>query len=298
MKYVITGGAGNTAKTITENLLNAGHNVTVIGRHSEHLAHLIAKGAHAAIGSVEDVEFLKKAFAEADAVYTMAPPNHSITSDWKGYIEQIGKNYAAAIKNSRIKYVVNLSSIGAHLEDGCGPVTGLHRVEEALNTLANVAIKHLRPSYFYQNLLANTGLVKHMSIIGSNFSVAAGNFPIVDPADIAAVATEELLNHDFKGHTVRYIASDETGTNEIASALGQTIGKPDLKWIQFSDADALKGMLQAGLTEEIAKNYIEMGQALHTGKMTEDYQKNHPGSLGKIKLEDFAKQFAAVYNAN
>jgi uncharacterized protein YbjT (DUF2867 family) len=298
MKYVITGAAGNTAKAIAQNLLQAGHDVTVIGRHPEHLESLTALGAKTAIGSVEDIAFLKKTFADADAVYTMVPPNFGITSDWKGYIGQIGNNYATALKDSSVRYVVNLSSIGAHLEDGCGPVTGLHRVEEALNTLTGVNIKHLRPSYFYQNLLGNTGLAKHMDIIGGNFSFTVNHFPLVDPRDIAVVASEELLQHDFTGNSVRYIVSDETGTDEIASVLGQTIGKPGLKWIQFSDEDTLKGMIQAGLTEEIAKNYVEMGQAMNSGKMMEDYQKHHTGNLGKIKLEDFAQQFAAVYNAN
>ena len=56
-------------------------------------------------------------------------------------------------------------------------------------------------------------------------------------------------------------------------------------------------MIQAGLPEEIAKNYAEMGNALQTGVMAEDYWKHRP-VLSKIKLEDFAKEFAAVYKSN
>jgi len=62
MKYVITGGAGNISKPLTEQLLKAGHRVTVIGRNAEHLKDLTALGATAAIGSVEDVAFLTKTF--------------------------------------------------------------------------------------------------------------------------------------------------------------------------------------------------------------------------------------------
>ena len=297
MKYVITGAAGNISKLLAERLLKSGNQVTVIGRNAEHLSALKQQGATVAVGSVEDVDFLKKTFAGADAVYTMVPP-HLAATDWKSWIATIGKNYADAIAANNVKYVVNLSSIGAHLEDGCGPVSGLHRAEEEFNKLKNTNVLHLRPSYFFNNLLANVGLAKHMNIIGSNFGGENKKIVLVDPADIAEVAFDALSNLNFKGHTVKYIASDERSGNEIANVLGNAIGKPELPWVVFSDEQAVGGMLQAGLPEEVAKNYAEMGHSLESGKMFEDYWKNHPEKLGKTKLEDFAKTFAAVYSQN
>ena len=187
MKYVITGGAGHISKPITEKLLAAGHDVTVIGRNAANLRELTDKGAKAAIGSVEDVAFLKKTFANADVVYTMVPPNFA-APDVKAFIAQIGKNYAEALLHSTVKHVVNLSSIGAHQPEGAGPISGIHFSETALNSLEFINIKHLRPAYFYINLLANVGMVKQAGIIGANFEIHDNKFPIVDPADIAAVA--------------------------------------------------------------------------------------------------------------
>ncbi len=161
MKYVITGGAGHISKPLTEKLLAAGHEVTVIGRNAENLKPLTEKGAKAAIGSVEDVSFLTKTFSGADAVYTMVPPTMEPT-DWKGYIGQVGANYAEAIKTAGVKYVVNLSSVGAHMQEGCGPVSGLFRVEKALNELKDVAIRHLRPGFFFTNFYGNLPMVKGM----------------------------------------------------------------------------------------------------------------------------------------
>lgn len=296
MKYVITGGAGNISKPLTLALLKAGHDVTVISRDENHLKELTNAGAKAAIGSVEDVEFLSKTFTGADAVYTMVPPIWNV-EDWKKHIEQIGKNYAAAIKTAGVKHVVNLSSVGAHLPEGCGPVTGLHRVEQALNNLTDANIRHLRASYFYQNLLSNINLIKQIGIIGSNFSFEANRLSIVDPTDIAAVAAEELLQLNFAGHSVRYIASDETSTDAIAEAVGKAINKPDLKWVTFTDEQAYEGAKQAGLPEEIAKNYVEMGNAFNSGKIMEDYWKHHPQQLEKVKLNNFSKTFAAAFNA-
>ena len=67
--------------------------------------------------------------------------------------------------------------------------------------------------------------------------------------------------------------SNQNVDPQIASAIGQAIGKPELAWVEFTDEQALGGMLQAGLPEEVAKNYVEMGGALRSGKMSEDYWK-------------------------
>ena len=297
MKYVITGGAGHISKPVVEKLLAGGHLVTVIGRNAENLKELVAKGATAAVGSVDDIKFLTKTFQGADAVYTMIPPNMA-APDWKSWIGQTGANYAQAIKNAGVKYVVNLSSIGAHMAEGAGPVSGLYRAEQALNALKDVNIKHLRPSYFFNNLLGNAGMVKQMNIIGSNFGGKNFKMVLVDTNDIAEAAVEELLTLNFRGNSIRYIASDERDINEVAKILGVAVGKPELPWVVFSNEQAYEGMIQAGLPQEVAKNYAEMGNALNTGTMSEDYWKNHPATLGKIKIEDFAKTFAAVYNAN
>jgi uncharacterized protein YbjT (DUF2867 family) len=296
MKYVITGGAGHIAKPLTEILLAKGNEVTLVARSLKNIRPLVDKGAKSAIGSVEDVGFLTKTFTGADAVFTLVPPNMAAT-EWKKWIAQIGKNYAQAIKNAGVKYVVNLSSIGAHLPEGCGPVSGIYFVEQALNELKDVHVKHLRPASFYVNLFANVDMIKHAGIMGANYGGPDLKIVLVHPTDIADVAAQELSDLNFSGQSIRYIVSDEKTTDEIAKIIGTEIGKPDLKWIVFSDEDALKGMVQAGLPEEVAKNYAEMNHSIQTGEMFADYNKHRPEKFEKRKLEDFAKEFAAVYNS-
>jgi uncharacterized protein YbjT (DUF2867 family) len=294
MNYVITGAAGNISKPLAEKLLSVKNNVTIVGRHAEHLTGLVAKGAKAAVGSLEDVDFLTETFRGADAIYTMIPPNMG-ARDWKSFIESIGENFATAIKRAGVKYVVNLSSMGAHLAEGAGPVSGIHRAENAMNTLTGVNIRHLRPGYFYNNLFGQIGLIKKLGIAGANFGDAQHKIVLSSPADIAETAEQELSDLNFTGHSFRYIASDEKTGDEIAKTLGAAIGKPDLAWVLFSDEQAISGAINAGFPKEIAENFAEMGTALRFGKMSEDYFKNPPSKLGTTKLSDFAKVFAAVY---
>ena len=293
MKYVVTGSLGNISKPLAEKLVAAGHSVTVISSKVEKTAQIEAMGARAAIGSVDDVEFLTKTFAGADGVYTMVPPNFGV-ANWKKYIGGIGENYAAAIKTSGVKNVVNLSSIGAHMPEGCGPVSGLFTVEKALNSLENMNVRHLRAGFFYANFLGNIGMIKNMGITGGNYGEGS-KLALVHTDDIAAAAAEELLSLSFSGKSIRYVVSDEKTTHQVASILGKAIGKPDLPWINFKDEDVVAGLLQAGLSEEVAQNYAEMGAAMRNGEMSADYNIHRPSAFGKIKLEAFAPVFAAIY---
>jgi len=294
MKYVVLGSLGNISKPLAEKLIAAGNTVTVVSSNAEKAEQIILMGAKAAIGSVEDVGFLTNTFIGTDAVYTMVPPNFG-ASNWKKYIARIGGNYATALENSRVKNVVNLSSMGAHMPEDCGPVSGLFFVEKALNELGGVNVKHLRPGFFYTNMLANINMIKEMGIIGGNYGKNT-LLVLVHPNDIADVAARELLDLSFRGKSIRYIASDEKTTHEIAAILGKAIGKPDLPWVNFSDEDTFAGLMQAGLPEEVARNYTEMGIAMRNGEMDSDYRAHRPSDFGKTKLEAFAPVFANIYS--
>jgi len=293
MKIIITGSLGHISRPLVEKLTAAKHDVTVISSNADRKSEIEALGASAAIGSVSDLAFVTNTFKGADAVYTMVPPTFS-ASDWKQHIAGIGKIYAQAIAAAGVKNVVNLSSMGAHMPDGCGPVSGLFYVEQALNALEGVNVKHLRPGFFYYNFFANLGMIKHMGIIGGNYGEGV-KLVLANPADIADVAADELSNLLFTGKSVRYIASDEKTTDEIASILGKAIGKPELKWINFTDEDTVGGMLQNGLPLDVAKNYVEMGAAMRSGEMAAEYNSSRSATFGKTTFGAFAPVFAAAY---
>lgn len=292
MKYVLSGSLGHISKPLAAQLIAAGHDVTIISSDAGKKEQIAAMGAKAAIGKVQDIAFLTEAFKGADAVFVLVPPMF-VDTNWKEAIHHVGKSFAAAIKAAGVKKVVNLSSMGAHMATGCGPVSGIHFVEQELNALEGVDVKHLRPGYFYTNFLNDIGMIKHAGIYGNNYGVEE-KVVLVHPNDIAKVAAEELLGLHFVGKSVQYIASDERTSPEIAKVLGAAIGKPELPYVPFSDEQYLDGAIKAGLPAEMARNFTEMGTALRSGEMISDFEK-HKVIQGKIKLEDFAKDFAAAY---
>jgi uncharacterized protein YbjT (DUF2867 family) len=292
MKVIITGSLGNISGPLTAQLIKAGHQVTVISSNESKKEAIEAAGANAAIGSVTDVEFLTSTFTGADVVYTMVPQQAN-SDDYKAFIRNVAQHFATAINAAGVSQVVNLSSIGAHLPAGAGPVTGMHDAEEILNKLNGVTIKHLRPASFYYNFYNNIDMIKHMGILGANYP-AATRILLVHPEDIADAAFEEITQ-PFTHNTIRYIASDEKTAAEVTAILGSAIGKPELPWVEFSDEQSISGMQQGGLSKDVAENLTEMGAAVKSGAMFEDYDKHKP-ALGQRKFEDFAKDFAKRYN--
>jgi hypothetical protein len=138
-------------------------------------------------------------------------------------------------------------------------------------------------------------MIKNTGFMGSNYGSEA-TMVLVHPDDIADAAAEEIQGY-FTGKSVRYVTSDELQVSEVVKVLGTAVGKPDLKWVEFTDEQALDGMLKAGFPAPVAKVYVEMGTSVRNGKMIEHYLTNKPAIQGKTKLEDFAKEFAAVFNS-
>jgi uncharacterized protein YbjT (DUF2867 family) len=289
--YVITGSIGHIGKPLVQGLVQAGKKVKVITSSADRNTEIEKLGATPLVGSVHDEAFVKRSFKDADVVYTMVPPIWQ-TSNWRASMREVGRNYTEAIRSAGVKYVVNLSSIGAHVGDGVGPVDGLHDLEKFLNSIPGLNVKHLRPSFFFYNFYAQIPLIEQAGVLGANYG-EKGQLFLVHTRDIAIAALEELLGLEFAGSSIRYIIGDERSGKEIAQALGAAIGKP-LSWVQFTDEQQKQGLLQAGLSETHAQGYTDMGRALREGIMQEDAIKNKP-AFSATKLEDFAQEFGQVF---
>ncbi len=299
MNIVLTGSLGNIGKPLAAELLQKGHRVTVISSTAERKADIEALGALAALGTMQDAEFLTQTFTGADMVYLMEAWEGigSIFDDAVDFVagfENIGHNYKLAVERSGVRKIVHLSSIGAHTDQGTGSLSLHNRVENILSQLpADVVIKFMRPVGFYTNIFRYAQTIKAQGAIIQTYG-GDRKEPWVSPVDIASAIAEEM-EKPFEKRSVRYLASEELSPNEIASVIGAAIGKPDLKWEVISDEEMLRQMLAAGMNGWIAKGFVDMQAAQRSGSLYEDYYRNRP-VLGKTKLKDFAGEFALAYN--
>jgi uncharacterized protein YbjT (DUF2867 family) len=293
MKIIVTGSLGNISLPLATELVQQGHAVTIISSQPERRAAIEALGATAAIGSFEDADFLAATFAGADALYAMIGGGHR-ELDSRAYFQRIARHYAQAIAKAGVRRVVHLSSWGAHRDHGTGGILGSHDAEEILAAVPGIALTHLRPTSFFTNYYSFVGMIKGAGFLGAN---CPGSYRValVHPRDIAAAAADELTRPAAEaGRTVRYVASDERTQDEVAQALGAAIGRPDLRWVAFTDEQMQANLLQNGLPASTAADIADIYTSMSNGTLAEDYERHKP-ALGKVKLEEFAQEFAAAF---
>jgi uncharacterized protein YbjT (DUF2867 family) len=305
MKIIVTGSLGNISKPLTETLVAQGHAVTVVSSDQNKKGAIESLGAAPAIGSISDVAFLTNTFKGADAVYAMIPLSFT-EPDLGDYLHRMAQNYAQALKQAGTKRVVLMSGWAADLVRG-------ENVEGVFDDLT-ASITIMRPASFYTNFYQSMDLIKGKGFIGKFLTLRyaglwalltgktgllMGNYGgddrivFVSPKDIADAVAEELLLQP-KEKTIRYAGSEEMTCNEAARIIGTAVGKPWLKWVLLSDKEMLQGLKMAKVPEKLAETFVEMQAAMHSGKTLGNFHRNRP-KMGKIKLADFAKEFAEVY---
>jgi len=293
--YAVMGATGHIGKVVAERLLDTGSRVHVIGRDADRLKGLVGQGAIPYAGAFDDAEMLTNAFKGADGVFAMIPPDHH-APDHLAFQDRVGSAIVRGLQATRVQYVVNLSSIGAHLKEKTGPVLGLHHQETRINNLSNLHAVHIRPTYFLENLLMS---IPPIQSLGINGSPLRGDLPIpmVATRDIGAKAAAFLLDLQFQGHAAfEFFGPRPFTMQEATTILGRAIGKPELKYVKFAYEVAEEAMVGAGLSPDYARLLIELDRSFNEGliRPTQPMTQDHLGTTG---IEHFAKEFASAFRA-
>jgi uncharacterized protein YbjT (DUF2867 family) len=288
---VITGASGHIGSKIAASLLLQGQKVRCVARTAEKLEEFAGKGAEVSTISLADTSALIKAFSGADAVFAMIPPNYK-APDFRVYQNAIGASLAEAIEKSGVKYIINLSSQGAHLPDGTGPIKGLHDQEVRLNKLNGVNMLHIRPTYFMENVLANIDMIKNMGIMGSAIRGDL-KFPMIATKDIAKFAVERLMKKDYTGTSVKdLLGQRDISMNEVAGIIAKQVNKPGLKYVQFSYEDTEKALISVGFSADVSRLFVEMSKALNE-QLIMDIPRTKENTT-ETPFEEFAELFVAL----
>jgi uncharacterized protein YbjT (DUF2867 family) len=292
-RIVILGATGTVAGKIAEILVNKGHQVTLIARHTEKSDKFRSLGAATVAGDINNIEPIINAFKNADSAFVLLPDNVK-AENTRAYQRQVTGKLIEAIERSGIKYIVNMSSVGSHMHEGNGIMAGTAEQEVRLNQLNDVNVLHLRSAYFMENFLRTIPLVKKMGINGS---AADGDqsIPMVATKDVASIAAGHLANLDFTGKVVHAVMGPKDYTlREVTSIVGKAIGNPELAYVQFPADQAKQAFLSNGFSEDFADNLVGMATAIKDGFM--NYQKRDVSTTTPTTAEEFAKEiYVPIY---
>jgi uncharacterized protein YbjT (DUF2867 family) len=277
-------------------LLAAGEPVRAVGRERVRLGPLAAKGAEPWPGDIGDSGFLKEVFSGACGAFILIPPRYD-APDFREYQNRIGASLVLALSKARVPRIVALSSVGAHLAEDTGPILGLHDLETWLGTLKEAEVVCLRPAYFMENHLWNIPLIRNQGINGSPIR-ADVPLPMIATEDIADATARMFVEGKFHGHAVRYLLGPRDLTmTEATRILGEAIGIPGLKYVQFPEEEARKALAGAGMSASVIEAMLEMQRGFNVGIIRPTRERSMENTT-PTTLEYFTKSvYARAYRA-
>ncbi len=290
--YVLLGSSGQITSQLAARLLAAGHPVRVAGRNAAALQQLARAGAEIAVGDPADAKFLQRAFDGVRAAYTMIPPCYA-EPDMRASQDRIGDAIARALRAARVPRVVNLSSVGAELVRGTGPIEALHAQEQRLDAIGAMDLLHLRPGSFMENLLPSAAVVAQAGVL-PGLEAPDARIPMVATRDIAAVAARELVAPRHRGTLLLHAA--QLTPRECATALGAAVGLPRLAYVQSPPEEARAALQSAGFSASAAAQLERLAQWLSSSPAAS--AQAGPVQVQPTSIETFAREvFAPAYAA-
>ena len=266
MKIAVTTPTGHVGSAVADFLLDFGGDIRVklLGRRPEKLTRLSQRGAEIVVGAQDDADFLVDATQDVDALLWVTPPGYG-SDDVRAFQNRLGKAAAIAIRTNQISRVVNLSSIGAQLASGVGPISGLHDVEQRLDEVTG-DITHLRPGFFFENLLQQLDAIARSNSFSLPLS-GSKPFPMIATRDIAMVAAKRLADPKWSGRTIRELHGPaDLSFDQVAEVLSDALGRK-IVFVRCDPEEARQALLDNALSENVADLMLEMYDAADTGRL-------------------------------
>jgi uncharacterized protein YbjT (DUF2867 family) len=285
MKIAVATPTGNVGSKVSPRLLDARSELTLLVRNPEKVAGLTARGARAETGDLQDAGYVLRATQGAESLYWATPPNFA-APDILAFQRALGKNAADAVRKNRMTRVVHLSSIGAQMQSGTGPIVGLHQVENLLDE-TGASVTHLRAAYFMENYLFALDSIRNQ---GAIFLPVRGDrrLCMVATEDIAQVAARCLLDTTGKGRRVLGVQGPvDLSFDQAAGILSEVLGKT-IRHVRVEPEQARQAFLGMGASPDVAEKYLEMYRAIDAGTL--EIAERRPESTTPTTFAEFARR--------
>jgi uncharacterized protein YbjT (DUF2867 family) len=263
-KFVVAGVTGHVGSVVARDLLAGGDEVTVIVREAKKGADWTARGAHVAVGSLDDSDFVASTVKGADGFFTLIPP-HYATGDIYTAQRKSADALAAAIKQSGVPLVVLLSSVGADRSDKNGPVKSLHYAEGKFRETGTKLVA-LRAGSFQENIGGAIAAAKQAGIYPNFLPSADIPAPQVATRDVGHAAAKLLKSPPARSEVVDLVGPAYS-SRQLADKLGKLLGKT-LPIVDIPPAGHVAALEQAGVPADVAEAFAEMYAGFSAGLLT------------------------------
>jgi uncharacterized protein YbjT (DUF2867 family) len=259
---VITTPTGQIGHQVLENVLDSGEPVRVIARDPSRLPWHVLARVEVEQGTHGDIEIVERAFAGADSVFWLVPPDPRAESVESAYVD-FTRPACDAFKSQGVKRVVGVSALGRGVSDNAGLASASLAMDDLIAS-TGVSYRALTMPSFMDNILRQVEPIKNRGLFLSPIS-GDRKLPTCATRDVAAVASRLLLDRSWSGQgSVPVLGPEDLSFNDMAQIMSEVLGRP----IRFQQipGEAFKARLtQDGTSEAMAQGTLDMLLAKNDG---------------------------------
>jgi uncharacterized protein YbjT (DUF2867 family) len=261
--FVIAGVTGHVGGAAAAELLARNQKIRVIVRDAAKAKEWSSRGAELAVGRLDDASFLAGALKGASGLFTLLPADFSAPNVLAAQ-KKLADAIAQAVKQSGVPLVVVLSSLGADLSEGTGPIQGLHHLENGLRATGTKVVA-IRAAYFQENLAQALPPAKQMGMFFNFMPSKDAAMPTIATKDIGALVATTLMSPPTSSEVLDHVGPTYS-VAQMVDKLGKAIGK-QLQIVDVPRAGQVEAMTKAGVPRPYAEAFSEMYAAFGTGKV-------------------------------
>jgi uncharacterized protein YbjT (DUF2867 family) len=261
---VVTTPTGTIGRQVLETLIEHDASLRVVVRDAATLSRVTRSRVEVIEGSHADSAVVDKAFAGADAVFWLVPPDPKAKSVTAAYVD-FSRPAAEAIKRHAVQRVVTVSALGrsSPMAEHSGYVKASLAMDDLLAS-TGAALRALTMPSFMDNILFQFEPIKTS---GMFFSPIDGDLklPSCATCDIAAMAAKVLLDDTWTGQGhIAVLGPEDLSWNDMAAIMSDVLGKP----IRFQKIpfEAYKArFIENGMSDAMAQGMTDMAIAKNAG---------------------------------
>ena len=230
---LVTGATGNVGKAIVTELANKGIAVRALVRDPARVPATKPPNLEVVAGDLADEESLTRALQGVDTAF--------LASSFNPRMVDLQTRFIASAKAAGVRRLVQLSGVGADARMCCARTLRWLGQIETVAKGSGMAVTHLRPTFYMQNLLAFAPTIAAQGLIAGPFRSTKWTW--VDARDVGAVAAAALTDEKHAGQTYTVTGTESLTYQEVADRLSRTLNR-SIKYLDIT-ANETRGRLQA-----------------------------------------------------
>jgi uncharacterized protein YbjT (DUF2867 family) len=252
---VITAPTGQIGRQVLEKVLEGDRPVRVIARDPAKLPGPLRERVEVVQGTHSDPAVLSEAFAGADTVFWLVPPNARAESV-DGYVLGFTRTACEAITQQGVRRVVGVSTLGRGAAKNAGQVSAALAMDELIEA-TGVAYRALRMPGFMENMLQQVMPLKNQGMFFTAIS-PDHKLPTCATRDIATVAARLLLDDSWGGQSgVPVLGPEDLSPNDMARIMSEVLERP-IRAQQVPTEAYLANLTRNGIAQGWAQGLVDM----------------------------------------